>query len=550
MACRSQSSSPRCGRDEIRGRLSERFNLLTDGGRAALPRQQTLRTTIDWSYDLLSEHERALMRRLCVFAGRFSLSDVEAVCDSGDLPRSTVLDLLASLVDKSLVIKEDMNSQAVFRLHETMRQYAVIKLEDSSEVSMIGERFIEHYRSTTQETRVEARYRLDSWLGWMDLEIDNVRAALGHCLSQRDAVRGLDLVTACGWYWITRATTEGVRWIDSLLATGSGTPPSQFWAYFLRGFLAVLKSDPAAAAMPLERAVALGRTLEDPALLVQALTMASISCNLSGDSANAVKLLEEAKRLVEHVHDFPSRISVLQAQSMNGFFQGDVAAVKTAAAQGIELSRKSGDMYSLEMMLLNLGSTALFTGDFALAKSLYHEALGIARRIDDRVAQYALLDNLGCQAAATGQPLLAAHLIGAAETVRTEAGASLIPILAPMIAQAEAAAISVLGQQKFNAEVEAGRRLTRDEAIGQALGESGRDKAAQAASPPNGQLGQLGKREVEVARLLAEGLTNKQIGARLFISERTVDTHVRSILNKLGFDSRAQIAGWIASVNR
>lgn len=540
------------GLDEIRGRLSERFNLLTDGGRAALPRHQTLRTTIDWSYALLSEQERAVMRRLCVFAGRFSFVDVQSICVLGDFSHSSVLDLLGSLVEKSLVMKEEAKGQAAYRLHETMREYAALQLEDSAETSTIGNRFIEHYRSTTQEMIGEARYQLDSWLGWMDLEIDNIRAALGHCLSQRDAIRGLDLVTACGWYWITRATTEGARWIDSLLAVGSGNPWAQFWAYFQRGFLAVLKSDAAAAGTPLERAVAQARTMGEPDLLVQALTMASISCNLSGDSVNALKLLEEAVGLLDHVHDFPSRISVLQAQSLNGFFQGDITAVKTAAAEGIELSRKAGDLYSLEMMLLNLGGTALFAGDVEVAKTLYHEALGIARRIDDRVAQYALLDSLGCQAAATGQARLAAQLIGAAETVRTEAGASLIPILAPMIAQAEAAAVSALGQQKFDAEVEAGRHLSRDEAIRLALGESSGRKPAPSAPPPaeNGQLAALGKREVEVARLLAEGLTNRQIGARLFISERTVDTHVRSILNKLGFDSRAQIAGWIASVDR
>jgi len=196
-------------------------------------------------------------------------------------------------------------------------------------------------------------------------------------------------------------------------------------------------------------------------------------------------------------------------------------------------------------MLLNRGGTALIVRELEQAKASYMEALKIAQRIDDRVAEYALLDGLGCVAAGLGQPRHAAQLLGAAETVRTQAGASLIPILAPMIAQAEESAIEALGASKFETEVNAGKRLSRDEAIRAALGEPARVAAAATANGEARAL--LGKREADVARLVAEGLSNKQIGARLFISERTVDSHVRSILNKLGANSRAQIAAWVAS---
>jgi DNA-binding CsgD family transcriptional regulator len=246
--------------------------------------------------------------------------------------------------------------------------------------------------------------------------------------------------------------------------------------------------------------------------------------------------------------DRAAQISVLQARALNGFFGGDIEAVKAAASEGVRLSRDAGDLYSLEMMLLNRGGTALFVGDLEHAKADYLEALKIAQRIDDRVAQYALLDSLGCVAAGSGQPHLAAQLLGAAETVRTQAGASLIPILAPFIAEAEASATAALGASKFEAECNAGKRLNRDDAIRLALGQPAQIPRAGTANSQAGAL--LGKREADVARLLADGLTNKQIGARLFISERTVDSHVRSILNKLGFDSRAQIAGWMASSDR
>jgi DNA-binding CsgD family transcriptional regulator len=276
--------------------------------------------------------------------------------------------------------------------------------------------------------------------------------------------------------------------------------------------------------------------------------MASIAENVAGDRASAMRLLDEAVIVTRPLDDFATRISVLQAQALNGFFEGDIEAVKAASAEGVRLSRDIGDLYSLEMMLLNSGGTALITGNLEQAKGYYGEALKIAQRIDDRVAQYALLDGLGCVAAGSGQARVAAQLLGAAETVRMQAGAHLIPFLAPLIAQAEELAVAAIGRLTFDAEMNAGKRLSRDHAIWLALGEPTRAPAAADANDEGNAL--LGKREADVARLVAEGLSNKQIGTRLFISERTVDSHVRSILNKLGFNSRAQIAGWMASSNR
>jgi predicted ATPase/DNA-binding CsgD family transcriptional regulator len=534
--------------EQIRDRLNDRFGLLTGGGRAALPRHQTLRTTIEWSHELLNADERAMLRRLCVFAGRFTLEDVQSVCASDDAPAVRPLDSLSSLVDKSLVLKEDLRRVACYRLHETMREFARLKLREAGEEEAVEDRATEYFRSRCVEMIGESRYRLAEWLDWMDLEIDNIRAVLGGCLARRDSVPGLDLATAVGWYWITRATTEGARWLDELFACGRGNPQAQFWAQFLRGFLAVLKADAVAAPPAIELALAQARQLAQPELLSQALSMASIAANLAGDHVSAVRRLDEAAIVTGPLDDRAAQISVLQARALNGFFSGDIEAVKAAASEGVRLSRDAGDLYSLEMMLLNRGGTALFLGDLEYAKVDYLEALKIAQRIDDRVAQYALLDSLGCVAAGFGQPRLAAQLLGAAETVRTQAGASLIPILAPFIAQAEESATTALGASKFQAEINAGKQLNRDDAIRLALGQPAQIATTGTANSRASAL--LGKRQADVARLLADGLTNKQIGARLFISERTVDSHVRSILNKLGFNSRAQIAGWMASANQ
>src|SRR6202521_325909 len=146
--------------EQIRDRLNDRFGLLTGGGRAALPRHQTLRTTFDWSYELLAVAERALLRRLCVFAGRFTLEDVEAVCTADDVPIADALDLLSSLVDKSLVMKEDLRGFACYRLHETMREYSALKLREAAEEVIVGERCTDYYWSRCQQAMGEARYRL------------------------------------------------------------------------------------------------------------------------------------------------------------------------------------------------------------------------------------------------------------------------------------------------------------------------------------------------------------------------------------------------------
>ncbi|MEO3855424.1 LuxR C-terminal-related transcriptional regulator [Acrocarpospora sp. B8E8] len=529
--------------EQILDRLTDRFGLLTGGGRVALPRQQTLRTTIDWSHDLLAAGEQTLLRRLCVFAGRFTLEDIESVCTSGDVPAAHALGFLSSLVDKSLVMKEDAKGFASYHLHETMREYARLKLREAGEEETVARRCAEYYESRCRRSAAEARYRLVEWLEWMDLEIDNVRSVLRRCMTPEGSARGIALAYALGWYWMTRATSEGVRWLDELLARGGGDSRTHAKAYFMRGFLAVLQSDPVAARPALDRAVSAAREAGLPSLLSQSLSLASIAASMADDRALAERLADAAQVPAK---DLPATLMSLQARALNGLFAGDLDVVRSAAREGARLSREAGDLYSLGMMLMNLGLATLIAGDLDGSEPLFAEALRIAEQIDDRVAQHHLLYASGCHAASSGQARLAAQLFGAAETVRTSIGASVMSFLGPLLARAENSATAALGAPRFEAEFATGKHLSRDAAIGLALGEPTPVAAAadDVGAPP------LGKREAEVARLIAEGLSNKQIGTRLFISEHTVDSHVRSILNKLGFNSRTQIAAWMASPKR
>jgi predicted ATPase/DNA-binding CsgD family transcriptional regulator len=534
--------------EQILDRLSDRFGLLTSRSRAALPRHQTLRTAIEWSHDLLADDERAVLRRSSVFAGRFTLDDARSVCAVDGDADASMLDLVSSLVEKSLVTKEEATEVACYRLHETMREFARLKLAEAAESDRVELRCADFYRMSCLQRALDNRFRLPEWLAWIDLEIDNVRAVLQRCVNQADAERGIDLSVSLGWYWATRSTTEGMRWLGEFLAMDGGQPEMRAWALFIRGFLATLKADHVAASPLLLAAAAAARQTNQRDVLANALSLASVAANMSGDRVFAERLMGEA-RLAAAGGDYVATISILKAQALNGFFDRDLDAVRSAGADGTRLARQVNDRYALGMMLLNLGSAYLIAGDLDQARPLLAEALQSAHEIDDRVGQYYLLHALGCHAALTGKARLAAQLLGAALTVRTEAGANVMSFIAPQLGQAEESARAAIGSARYDAEFAAGRQLNRHAAADLALGQSAQSGLS-SADGSDARTGVLAPREADVARLVADGLTNKQVGARLFISERTVETHVRSVMNKLGVSSRAQIAAWVASDQR
>jgi DNA-binding CsgD family transcriptional regulator/tetratricopeptide (TPR) repeat protein len=530
--------------EQILNRLNDRFALLTGGARVALPRHQTLRGAIDWSYDLLTTGEQTVLRRLGAFAGRFTLEDVGSVCAFDAVPASKMLDILSSLLDKSLVTKDDVDGIVCYRLHETMREYASLKTREANEERLLAERRLEYYRTTCLSAAVWARYRLPEWLSWAELEIDNIRAVLQDCVARQDAARGLDVAASMRYYWITHGTTESVRWLDQLLASGDASPQTQVRALCPRGWLSVLQGDPAAARPWLARAIATARETGQLTQLTESLSMAANAENQIGNSTAASAFLEEAGAIIPSLGDYAATIELLEARAVHAFFASDLETAAATSSEGLRLSRDAGDLLYLGSMLRNLAAIALTYGDLDEAKARASEALRVARQIDDRIAEYYVLAGLSWHAASSGQARLAARLLGAAETIGAGAGAKIIGPHAPFQTQAQGSAMQALGAAKFEVEFAAGKRLSPEAAVRLALGESNHGEVA---APHGVETGPLAKREVEVARLVAEGLSNKQVAARLLISERTVGTHVGHILNKLGFKSRAQIAGWISS---
>jgi len=281
----------------------------------------------------------------------------------------------------------------------------------------------------------------------------------------------------------------------------------------------------------------------------ESLSAASIAENMAGDRAAARRLLDEAEAITPRLDHYPASIGLIQARATHALFEGDLAAAEAASSEGARLSRDVGDLYYLERMLMNLGLVAMAAGDLPGSNTRFIEGLRIAKQMDNRLGQSSFVRLLGGQAATSGHPRLAARLLGAAEALGLAAGAGRTgPTgpgrLEPELARAREAAITALGAAKFEAEYAAGMQLSREAALRLALGEPGEIDVGTA---DHVETGPLSKREVEVARLIAEGISNREIGARLFISERTVTIHVGNILNKLGFDSRVQVAGWMAT---
>src|SRR5256885_795530 len=357
--------------EQILDRLTDRFALLTGGGRAALPRHQTLRTTIDWSFDLLTAAEQILVRRLCVFSGRFTLADVESGCTSHEVPATGALDVLSALVDKSLVTKEDVRGLACYRLHETLREYASLKLRDAQEEELLAERCLEHYRTTCLRSADQARYRLLEWLRLAELGIDNIRAVLHQCVARGDSARGLDIAASMKYYWITHGTPESLRWLDQLLGSGEASPLTLVRAYYLRGWLSLLQADPPAARPWIRRAIATARETGQPAPLSESLSIAATVENLAGEHEAARRYLDEAEAITPGLDDFPATIELVESRAIQAIFEGDLETVRAASLAGVRISREAGDLYQLEAMLRNLGVVGMMFGHFQRANSQF-----------------------------------------------------------------------------------------------------------------------------------------------------------------------------------
>jgi DNA-binding CsgD family transcriptional regulator len=308
--------------------------------------------------------------------------------------------------------------------------------------------------------------------------------------------------------------------------------------------LAVVQGDHAAGLEAVAEATAIARRLKDDGLLVQILANQAALEVLAGDVSTARATSVDATALAARLGDDMSFIAAAQSQAFIAFVDADFTRMRDVGLAAAARSRESNEIFMLSVHLTSAGMGALMLGDHAAAEAALIEALGATLVVDDRPGLVMRTEALASAAAMGGGAQRAAELLGATQMLRRAIGAQPSPFMMPLVAKAREQSISALGEARYNRAFEAGASLDREGAVGLALGR----KVARDTGPATDRRPDpLGKREREVATLIAEGLSNKEIATRLFLSERTVETHVYNILNKLGFNSRVSIAAWVST---
>lgn len=406
--------------DQIASGLTDRFHLLTGGARTALPRQQTLRASVDWSYELLSEEERLLLMRLSVFAGGFSLDAVEEVCEGGGIERRRILDLVSSLVDKSLVVVEDEGRLAHYRLLETVRHYGRERLRESGMEAETRDSHLDFFVGMAEKSLIGFEGEsVVTWLDWVEREADNLRAAMEWSFRSSSPSKGLQLVTGIADAWTQRLhASEILRWFDTALATPDLDPRLRAegllrasWASFQPGVgpafareaIEIAREigderllgrslcclgwqdfffDPPNARPSLEEALQLSRRQGDSQNVVAALSMLGSVEFRAGKAASARPLLEEALSVArEHGRRFDTQ-HVLASLGYGLAVQAEFEDAKSALSESVHLSRELGILGWILNPLSWLGLIEIRRGNYEEARGVLEEALSVAQEVD------------------------------------------------------------------------------------------------------------------------------------------------------------------------
>jgi non-specific serine/threonine protein kinase len=579
---------------QILEHLNDRFRLLVGGSRTAPARQQTLRAALDWSYGLLSPAERAMFRRLAIFVGGWSLEAAEAVCTDGAIARAEVLELLTHLVDKSLVMVTEQDGRARYRLLDTVRAFGLEQLVAQRELEQLQE---QHAACCVHlaEQAATALVGPDqaTWLDSVEGEHDNLRAALKWAAEHRDVETGTRLAGALGRFWNLRGhLTEGRQWAEAFLALGScpavvegcayrtkllhtasglamaqgdlaaaadfakeglalaracGNRQEEAGCLLLVGHVARLQGQFDRAATCLEHSLALQRALADPWGIAGALEALATLANWQGEDERAATLRAESLALFRSV-------GAVRETAVALFWLGELACRRGEHARAAALDEESlavfrslGDERSVASALAALGDVTLAQGTWQQAARRYGEALELFRRLGDRDGVRRSVHGLACAAAHGSRPERAARLLGAADALAEALGVSPPVAEQRQYEHAVGATERQLSGTRWAAAWAAGRALALDQAIALAEVELRDTLLSARASPPAGAVSSpLTSRQQEVAVLVAQGLTNRQIGQRLVVTEAAAAKHVEHILDKLGVGTRAQIAAWVA----
>ena len=413
---------------EILEGLHDRFRLLTGGARTAVRRQQTLRASVDWSHALLTEPERVLLRRLAVFLGGFDLDAAQAIAGGGDVQRYQVLDQLTLLVDKSLVVADDSGGRTRYRLLETVRQYALEKLGESGEADALRARHRDHYTALAALIDAPAGSDYEQRLEQANTEIDNLRAAFAWSRENSDNELALALASSLQPLWQARGRLrEGLTWLDTALADDNAQHPEVAAAVRARALAdrAILGHwvGVGAADSPdqAQQALAIARDLDDPALLVRALTACGI---ITGwfDAEAAPAYFAEALGLARALGDRWRLSQILGYQVVAMLAAGDPIAARAAAEEGGDIADAIGDWFHSRLCRFYLGAVRVFQGDLAGVVALFAAVTDEAEAAHDEIWRSNSLAYRGIALACQGDTAAARAAADAAVEAAAELG--------------------------------------------------------------------------------------------------------------------------------
>jgi len=583
------------GVDQIAGRLEDRFRLLTSGTRTALPRHQTIRALVDWSYELLPAQERKVFSRLGLFAGDSNLAAAETVCGGDGIEPSTVLDLLGRLVDKSLVVAQLPNTRGEvrYRLLETLREYALERLRADDSMAATTRRHALYFLELAEraETRYEAGDEVGA-LSTLEPEHDNVRAALRQFLANGEAELAARMAGALGKFWFFRGhLNEGRATLREVLAQAEQVAlsrrPNAGYAKALHAaaLMDQGQGDFASGDKHLTTALAMWRQLDEPLEAAYELFVLGRSELWRGNREAARPLFLESLELARQAGNAAvvGRNQLWLAEA--AFDDGDDDAARAWAEQALASADAVGSRLNASMGLRLLGDVEARQGhvdparelleaslahareigrwfaawtashladllveqhDLAGARALLKEALTTYRDAGDRQGIARTLEGCARLASTMGRAVEAVRLAGAAAGLRSSIGAPLPPAERTTLERHISVARTTLGPRAADVAVSEGQAQSVAQTIAEALEllaepEPGPTRTAPLTVDPAGP---LTPREREVAALVARGLSNRAIARDLVITEATAERHIGNVFAKLGLASRAQLAVW------
>jgi predicted ATPase/DNA-binding SARP family transcriptional activator len=467
--------------EQIASRLNDRFRLLTGGSRTALPRHQTLRAAIDWSYDLLSDNEPDLFRRFAVFAGGWTLEEAQAVCSGEGIEADEVLDLLTHLVSKSLVVVQEQEGEVRYQMLETVRQYALEKFLESSEAERVRNRHLGFFMDLAEQVEPKLQSAEQSiWLERLEIEHDNLRAALDWSLQGINLEAGLRLAGALWLFWDVRGYYhEGRAWLDRMLAKShssalASSASARAKLLYVTGHLRQRQGDLARAREHYTASLGIYQQLGDERQVATVLRGLGEIAQDEGDLLSAKYFYEQSVVLFRGLGDIKGSSFALGHLGIVAILQGDYEQAAALCTETLALGRERRDSRTIAIALTTLGFVSWGKGNPEQAAPKFAEALALQRSLTDKwTAQYSLM-GMALVAFALSHLERAARLFGAAESLRESIGTPVPLSQRPQYDFLVAAVRARLDEAAFEKAWAEGHAMTLEQAIEFALKESER----------------------------------------------------------------------------